>query len=176
MARRAGGVVRVHPREVRRRPHEPARRVHADAVRRALHVVRGDGLHHVRERAPAAVGAEHLLPDLRREVAHREDEPELRVHRVAVAGRLAVDDVRERAVLLEARERDEDLERVVRLARGDRAAQEDERVASPVEEPRIARDHGLHVVAPHDEEVERAGEGVGDGHFREAAGRRFPQG
>ena len=48
------------------------------------------------------------------------------------------------AVLLEAREGDEDLEGVVRLARGDRAAQEDERVAPPVEEPRITRDHGLH--------------------------------
>ena len=163
MARSAGGIVRVHPREMRRRPDEPASNIHVDAVRRALHVVLGNRLHHVRESASAAVGAEHLLADLFHKVTHREDEPELRVHRVAIAGRFAVDDVGKRTVFLKASKGNENLERVVGLAGCDCTAQEDERVASPIEEPRITGYHGLHVVAPHDEEVERAGKSVGNG-------------
>lgn len=150
-ARRARGIVRVHPREVRRRPDEARVGIDLDPVRRSLEVA-GD---------EALTGL--LQPGGRRrrgrgDLLHAADEPELRVGRVAVARRRAVDDVRQRAVLLERREGRQDLGGRRDHPRGDHAAQEDERVAAPVEEPRVARDDRLQVVALDDEEFERLAE------------------
>ena len=150
-ARRTGRIVRIHPREMRGRPHEPRIRIDMDAVGRTRDIVRHNGLQDIRERASATIDLEQLSASFRHEIAHGDDEPQLGIGRIAVAGRLAVDDVGQRAVFLEAREGDDDVGRFAQETGGDRAAQEDERITSPIEEPGIARENGLDIVALDDE-------------------------
>ena len=141
---------------MRRAPHEGGAGIDLYAVRRPLDVVFDY----------AAAGRFELFDPLRRDAArfskllHGAYEPERRVRRVAVPRGLPVDDVRQSPLLLEAGERFEYLEALAVHAGGYHPAHENERVAAPVEEPRVAGYHRLEVVALHDEKPERAAEGL----------------
>ena len=152
-ARRAGGIVRIHPCEVRGRPHETRRLVHADSVGRPLRVVLDDRSHRLLEETQGVGG---LTPPagLLRPLLHAQREPQLRIHGVAVPRRLAVDDVGQCAMFLKRRKRRQDLLGVIYPPRRNRTAQKDEGVASPVEEPRIARNHRLVVAATDEEQIQ----------------------
>ena len=86
---------------------------------------------------------------------HAADEPELRVGRIAIACGLAVNDVRQGAVLLKRGERLQDLEGIGNTSRGNHAAHEDEGITSPIKEPRITRDNRLEVITPDDVQLNR---------------------
>ena len=133
---------------MRGRPDERRLRIHANPVRCSLDVIVDNGVAGLPQLLSLATS--QLL-----NFTHAPDEPELCVRRVAIPRGLAVDDVRQGSVFLERREGLQNLECVFRHARGDHATHEDERVAPPVQEPRITRDHGLQVVATDDVEIKR---------------------
>ena len=89
----------------------------------------------------------------RLQLFHAPHEPERGVRRVPIAGLVTVNDIRQRSLAFEGRERLKDLHCVVDLARSDHAAHEDERVPAPVEEPGIARNDGFQIVALDNKEI-----------------------
>ena len=95
---------------------------------------------------------EILIAERDAHVAHADEEPERRIGGVAIARVGPRDHIADGPVLHERGELDQDLFDVLVEHRfGDEAADENERIASPVEEPRITGDHGLQVAAFDDE-------------------------
>jgi hypothetical protein len=107
-ARRAGGIIRVHPGEMARTPDERGIGVHADAVRRALGIIFRDARQHVADGAAIFIhaGVEKLFV---RQIFAHDGEPQRRVGGVAVGNVVAVNRVRQRAVLFKFGEREQQL-------------------------------------------------------------------
>ena len=85
------------------------------------------------------------------QVFANDGEPQRRVRRVTIGNVISVDRVWQGAVFLKLGECQQNLFYLVRQAGGKQAARADERVASPVQKPRIAGDDGLEIIAAHDE-------------------------
>ena len=86
-----------------------------------------------------------------RQILADDGEPQRRVGGVAVGNVVAVNCVGQRAVLFKFREREQNLLHLVRQTGGEQAAGANERVAAPVEKPRITGDDGLAFATADDE-------------------------
>ena len=178
LARRARGIIRVHPREVARAPDKAGFVIDANAVGRAAQITLRDFAQHVGNRATAflhgrcvkhrdvvararlrgsAVRAAPLrvFGEARGGFLAHNAVPKRRVGGVAVRRVLAVNRVGQRAVLHEAAEDFEQLHHVLEQSRGEQTARANQRIAAPIEKPRITRDDRFARATTNDECVRR---------------------
>ena len=169
LARGSRGVVGVHPGEVGGTPYEAGRRIDADPVRGTCEVTGRDGAEYIDEGAAPVIDAglvegRAIGSEACGEFFADDAEPEWGVGGVPVRSILAVDRIRERAVLLEPGEGHEEIADFVQHSRGDQAPGGDQGIAPPVEEPRISRNDRAGVIPPDHEglggEDELATEGI----------------
>ena len=81
--------------------------------------------------------------------------PQRRVGGVAVGNIVAMNGVGQRAVLFKSREREQNLFHFLHHARRQKSARANQRVAAPIQKPRITGDDGLAVVAADDKRARR---------------------
>jgi hypothetical protein len=105
-----------------------------------------------RDRAAEGVLVRRGEPTVLEQLVHGDDEPQGRIHAVELRLGAAIrETIRQHPLRDRSRPFDQDVARVVVAVTGEAdAAQRDERVATPVGEPRIAGDDRLAAAAPHD--------------------------
>ena len=151
---RSGGIIGIHPGEMARTENQHGFRIGFDSVRSSGDEIGSDFLELVENGFSGTdFGFEEVVGTFGlAEVFDGGEEPELCVARVAVADSVAMDDVRDRALICEHGElADDGFDVVAEFPCRDESARRNERVASPVEEPRIAGDDGFEIAAFDDE-------------------------
>ena len=149
-ARRAGGIIRVHPSEMARAPNERGVGIHVNAVGRAFGIIFRDARQDLGDRAALFINGSFVKFLLGQILAHHR-EPQWRIGRVAIGNIIAVDGVGQRAVLFKFSERQQNLFHLVGHACRQKSARTNQRVAAPIQKPRIASNDGLEIIAPHHE-------------------------
>ena len=141
-ARRAGGVVGIHPGEVGGTEDESARRIHPDPVGGPIPVMHYDRTDDVTDRSPVAVHIQQRVIARRQQVLAGDHKPQGRIRGVAVGIVAAANHVGQRALLLEAGKLTQNVATLGMHPGRNHAAQADQRIAPPIEEPGIAGDDG----------------------------------
>ena len=139
---------------MRRTENEAAFRIARDAVRRAFDQAFGQLHEHVQQGAAVLDRSlqEIVVSKCGAHIAHADEQPERSVGRVAVSGVGPGDHVADGAVLHQRGELEQDLLDVIMEHRfRHQPSHENERIAAPVQEPRVSGDHGLQFAAFDDE-------------------------